>query len=185
MPEPSGQAASQLANVEADTGRTLADFTAEIRDLGLEKHGEIRTHFKEAHGLGHGNANLLTTLVREALAGGPPPPEALLEAQYAGAKAHLRPILDEVWAIAESFGDDVESVIQKTGVSFRRRKQFALVQAPSSRRVQVGLNLPETPDDGRVSEVSGMCTHRLDLTDAGEVDDAVAGWVRAAYEAAG
>jgi hypothetical protein len=79
----------------------------------------------------------------------------------------------------------VEQVVQKTGVSFRRRKQFLLVQAPSSKRVQLGLNLDETPADGRVTETSGMCTHRVDVATPDEVDDAVAAWIRSAYQSAG
>ena len=109
----------------------------------------------------------------------------LLEAQYAGGQAHLRPIYESLASVAASQGHDVERVVQKTGVSFRRRKQFALVQAPSSKRVQLGLNLPSTPDGGRVLEVSGMCTHRVDLTSPVDVDDDVRDWIAEADAAAG
>lgn len=185
MPQLTGQAASQLANIEKATGLELADFIKEISGLGLEKHGQIVAHLKARHDLGHGNAGLIAKLVRDELAGGPPPPEELLAAQYTGAKAALLPIYEEVKAIAGSLGDDIEQVIQKTGVSFRRRKQFLLVQAPSSKRVQLGLNLPETPADDRVMETDGMCSHRVDVTSVDEVDNAVAGWIRTAYEIAG
>lgn len=185
MTELAGQAATQLANIERETGLDLDHFTQEISGLGLERHGQIVAHLKAEHGLGHGNANLIAKLVRDELSGGPASVSDLLAAQYAGAKGALKPVFDEVAAIAMALGSDVEQVVQKTGVSFRRRKQFLLVQAPSSKRVQLGLNLDETPADGRVTETSGMCTHRVDVATPDEVDDDVAAWIRSAYQAAG
>lgn len=185
MAQLTGQSATQLANLEESTGMTLADFSREIATTGLEKHGQIVSYLKKEHGIGHGNANLVAKLVRDEMAGGAASEDELLRAQYEGTKAGLRPIYEEVTAVATAQGDDVEQVIQKTGVSFRRRKQFLLVQAPSSKRLQLGLNLPETPADGRVKETTGMCTHRVDVTSSDEVDDDVASWIRASYEAAG
>jgi hypothetical protein len=163
---------------------TVNDFTAAVRDAGLERHGEILAYLKRDLGLSHGNANLIAHVVREEMAGGPPPPGDLLDAQYAGAKAALRPIYDALVATAAELGSDVEIVVQKTGVSLRRRKQFAVVQAASARRVQLGLNLPATPADERVKEVSGMCSHRVDLTALEEVDVSVRAWISEAYAAA-
>jgi len=141
--------------------------------------------FKSQHGLGHGNANLMAHLVRESLAGGPASADDLLAAQYSGAKEALLPIYSALASIAESLGDDIDTVVQKTGVSFRRKKQFALVQAPSSKRIQLGLNLDETPADDRIVEMKGMCTHKVNITDPTDVDNTIAGWIRKAYDRAG
>ncbi len=185
MTDPVAQAAKQLANIEADTGMTLAQFTAAIAETGLDRHGKILAHLKSEYGLTHGNANLLSARIREQLAGGPAGDDELLDAQYSGARAGLRPIYETLAELAGSVGTDVGKVVQKTGVSFRRNRQFALVQAPSSKRVQLGLKLDTTPDDPRVKETSGMCSHRVDITDPSEVDDDVAGWLRMAYDQAG
>jgi hypothetical protein len=136
-------------------------------------------------GMTHGNANLIAALATQARAGGPRPPDELLAAQYAGGKAGLRPILDAVTTLATGCGDDVQTVVLKTGVSFRRRKQFALVEARSSTRVQLGLNLTAAPADPRVVPMGGMCTHKVDLTGPSDVDSSLASVIRAAYEAAG
>ena len=40
---------------------------------------------------------------------------------------------------------DVEVAPKKTGVSLRRAKQFALVEAPSAKRIQLGLDLGASP----------------------------------------
>ena len=119
----------QIRNIEKATGKTVAEFVNIVRDSGTQKHGEILSLFKSEHGLSHGNANAMAHAVRKELEG-PVSEDALLDGQYAGAKAALRPIYDELLSIAEGLGDDVEKVIQKTGVSFRRNKQFALVQVP-------------------------------------------------------
>ena len=185
MADPREQAATQLRNIEQSSGTTLAEFTAAVSETGLDKHGQILKYLKAEHGLTHGNANLVAGLVRQELEGGPPPEQDLLAAQYSGNKAHLLPIHDRLCEIARSCGNDVEVVVQKTGVSFRRNKQFALVQAPSSKRVQLGLNLGETPDDPRISQAKGMCSHRVDLTALEDVDDAVGSWIGAAYDGAG
>lgn len=185
MAQLTGQAATQLANIEESTGKSLAEFTKEIATTGLTKHSEIVSYLKKKHGIGHGNANLVAKLARDEMSGGAASQDDLLAAQYEGAKAALRPIYEEVATVANAQGDDVEQVIQKTGVSFRRRKQFLLVQAPSSKRIQLGLNLPETPADSRVKETTGMCTHRVDVMSIDEVDDDLASWIRAAYQAAG
>ncbi|HSK22751.1 MAG TPA: DUF4287 domain-containing protein [Egicoccus sp.] len=185
MATPEQQVATQLANIERDHGLTPTRVAELVRDRGLEKHGQIIALLKAEHGMGHGNANLLATKARELLAGGPARSDDLLAAQYAGAKVHLRAIHDRLVELARSLGDDVEVVVQKTGVSLRRRKQFAVLRPVSSKRAELGLNLPGTPADARIEEASGMCSHRLYLHDATEVDTAVAGWLRQAYDRAG
>jgi predicted transport protein len=185
MADPRTQSAKQLRNIEELTGKTVAGFAAAIREAGVEKHGQIVAYLKSEHGLTHGNANLLALTVRELWAGGPPPPEDLLANQYSGTKAALRPIYEKLAAIAENLGDDVDKVIQKTGVSFRRKKQFVLVQAPSAKRIQLGLNLDETPSDARIVEAKGMCTHTVNIADLKSVDDDITSWIKAAYERAG
>ncbi len=185
MPDPTEVAARQLSNIQESTGRTIPEFATEVKAAGLEKHGAIVSLFKTEHGLTHGNANALAHAVRTHLAGGPASDDELLDAQYSGAKAALRPIMEALVDQARSLGDDVTVVVQKTGVSLRRNKQFALVQAPSSKRIQLGLNLDQTPPGGRIQETTGMCTHRVDLTSLDEIDDEVEVWLAAAYQRAG
>lgn len=185
MADPAAQAATQLKNIETSTGKTVAQFTELARSAGLEKHGKIVAFLKSEHGLTHGNANLLAHKIRERLDGGPASDTDLLDAQYEGNKAGLRPIYERLAEVAAGQGADVDRVVQKTGVSFRRSKQFALIQAPSSKRIQLGLNLPSDPADPRVKAVSGMCSHRVDITAIDQVDADVEGWINASYESAG
>jgi len=184
MTDPQAATETQLRNITAQTGKTVADFTAEVAARGALTHGEIIAFLKAGHGLSHGNANLIAHRVREALAGGPAPVGDLLEAQYTGAKAALGPVRDRLVGIATGLGPDVSVVVQRTGVSLRRRRQFGVVQAPSAARVQLGLNLETTPDDPRVVATSGMCSHRVDLPTLESVDGDIERWMTLAYEQA-
>lgn len=187
MSDPATQAATQLANILAATGGTVEQHAQEVRDAGLEKHRAILNHFKATLGLTYGNANRLAHEVRTLLAGGPADETDLLAAQYAKGKAALRPIYDAVLAQAQALGDDVTVVVQKTAVSLRRSKQFAVVRAPSSKRVEVGLNLGRDtpPPHDRVVAAKGMCTHKTNVLALDQVDSALASWLRAAYDRAG
>jgi hypothetical protein len=185
MPDPQAATATQLRNIERDTGRTIGQWADEIAAAGLTKHGEIVAYLKRDHGLTHGNANALAHQARQRRAGGPASEEQLLDAQYAGGKAPLRPIYDEVVLLAQALGGDVEAVVKKTAVSLRRAKQFAVVEARSAKRVRLGLNLRGVEPTARLAATTGMCTHAVDLTDIDDVDDEVASWLQAAYQQAG
>jgi len=175
MPDPDAALATQLRNIERDTGRTVREWADDIAAAGLTRHGEIVTYLKREHGLTHGNANTLAHRAREQLSGGPTGDAELLDAQFRGAKAPLRPIYDEVVVVARAFGGDVDVAVKKTGVSLRRTKQFALVEAPSAKRVRLGLNLRGVEPTTRLAATTGMCTHLVELTDVDDVDDEVAG----------
>ena len=186
MPDPVAATETQLRNIEASTGMSVGAFAAVVSEHGIEGHAKTVAFLMSEYGLSHGNANAVALRVREIAAGGPASSDALLDAQYAGGKAALRPIYERLAAMAAAMGPDVGILVQKTGVAFRRRKQFALVQAASAKRVALGLNLPEAPGDARVVPTPGaMCGYRVDLADVAAVDDDVLGWLAAAYDRAG
>lgn len=183
--------ATQLANIEKKTGRSLAQLTAAIKKSGKQKHGEIRDWLKQAYGLGHGDANTLTHLALQSdgasaakasvASGG----DVLAEI-YAGKKAHLRPIHDALMAAIAKFGD-FEVAPKKGYVSLRRKKQFAMLGPKTNERFELGLNLKDDIRDARVKPVppGGMCQYIVALTNAGEIDAKLIGYVKKAYDAAG
>ena len=185
MTSPEDARRSQLRNIEVATGRTVAQWAESIAAAGLDTHGKIMTHLKSEHGFTHGNANGLALAVRELWTGGPASHSALLDAQYSGAKASLRPVYQVLVDLAAGLGTDVEIAVKKSGVSLRRRKQFALIEVPSAKRVQLGLNLAGVAAGDRLKAASGMCTNKVDLTDPGDVDQDVTSWMTLAYDQAG
>lgn len=114
--------------------------------------------------------------------------EAGVAAQYAGAKAALRPIYDRLRPIVLGFGDDVTPAVRQSYVAFARGQQFAVVQPSTNSRVDVGLRLPGVAAAGRLEPSrnvgGGAITHKVAVTSAAEVDDELIAWLRAAYEGA-
>jgi predicted transport protein len=181
------QLQTMIDNMPDKTGKSLAEWIEMITSKKLEKHGEIMKLLKGEYGVTHGFANQISILYRQQAAGGAPATDDLVAAQYAGAKGDLRPLYDAIIASAKNCGPDVEVAPKKTYVSLRRSKQFAIVQASTKTRVDLGLNLKGQDPIGRLeggNVFSGMCTHRVKLGSLKEVDDEVKGWIQQAYEQA-
>jgi uncharacterized protein DUF4287 len=109
--------ATQLANIEKRSGKSLDELTAIIRASGLAKHGEIRDMLKRDLGLGHGDANTLTHHVlksdgQSAAAG--LSVDDVVAGLYTGPKASLRPIHDQVRRFRDRAKEDIcQSASQK------------------------------------------------------------------------
>jgi len=183
--------ATQLANIEKRTGKTLADLAAVIKSSGLTKHGDIRDMLKKDLGMGHGDAN---TLVHHVLkSDGASAAESagksssdVLDEIYAGSKATLRPIHDKLMSAIDAFGP-FEIAPKKGYVSLRRKKQFAMIGPATNTRVEVGLNMKDVAGTDRLAAQppGGMCQYKVKVTEASEVDAALVAWVRRAYDQAG
>jgi len=179
---PEQMAASMVANMKAKTGKTLPQWTAIARKFEEQKHGGIVKRLKCEFDLGHGYASFVA---HEVLNGGAQGGD-LVEAQYAGEKAALKPIYDKIVKLVCAFGEDVEVSPKKTYVSLRRAKQFALIQPSTKTRVDLGINLKGKPAAGRL-EPSGsfnaMVSHRVKLSSAADIDKEVKAWLKEAYDA--
>lgn len=181
--------ATQLANIEKRTGKTLTQLAAIVKGSGLTKHGELVTMLKTELGMGHGDANTLvhTVLKSDGLSAtqGLSSP-AVLDALYTGPKAALRPIHDNLLTALRQLGD-FEEAPKKTYVSYRRKKQFAMIGPATNTKVEVGLNMRGINPTERLQELPAgqMCNYKVRLGDAAEVDAELIGWIRTAFEAAG
>ena len=89
--------------------------------------------------------------------------------------------------MVSGFGKDVEISPKKTYVSYRRNKQFALIQPSTRERVDVGINLKGEPPGKRL-EASGsfnaMVSHRVRLSSPKDVNAELKKWLKKAYDAA-
>lgn len=183
MADPQAALATQLRNIESRTGMTFAQLREAIAASGLAKHAEVRAMLMERLGLGYGDANTLAHAAKEAApagAGADP-----LDAIYSGAKASLRPLHDAVMKQIATLGE-FEIAPKKTYLSLRRNKQFAMVGPATKDQIEIGLNAKALPPNPRLKALAagGMCQYTVRIASAAEVDRALLGWIRAAYDAA-
>ncbi|MEZ4413882.1 MAG: DUF4287 domain-containing protein [Gemmatimonadales bacterium] len=182
---------TMIKNIEAKTGKTIAQLGAVVAKSGLTKHGEIRTMLMEKFDLGHGQANTVAHLALKsdgesaAAARGLSAGDVLAEI-YSGKKADLRPIHDKVLGILKGLGD-YEAAPKKGYVSYRKKKQFVMVGPKTNTAVELGFGAKNLPAHPRLKEMppNSMCKYTTRVNSAGEVDAQVAKWIEISYANAG
>jgi hypothetical protein len=183
--------ATQIANIEKKTGKSLAQLSAAIAKCRKTKHGEIRSWLMEAYGIGHGDANTLTHIALKsdgtsaAKAAGASTDDVLNEI-YSGKKEHQRPIHEKLMAAINGFGE-FEIAPKKGYVSLRRKKQFAMLGPKTNERFELGINFKDPIDHPLVKALppGGMCQYVAALTSADQVDAKLIAVVKKAFDAAG
>lgn len=184
-PTPEEQLKTMIGNMPEKTGKSLEEWHAVLDQSGLSKHGELMKLLKGEHGVSHGFANTIVQLYRQQKEAAPSSDDGLVDAQYAGDKASLRPIYEAIIAAVGTLGDDVEVSPKKTYVSLRRNKQFALIQPSIKTRVDLGLNLADAEPGERLEQAgswNSMCSHRIRLSAPDEVNEEVRQWLQRAYD---
>lgn len=178
---------TMMDNIEKKFGKPFREWINIVKSKKLEKHGEILKFLKEEHSFTHGYANLVSMKARATDSGSAESEEQLVVDQYKG-KENLKPIYEKLLMEISKLGKDVEVAPKKAAVSFRRKRQFALVQPSTKTRVDLGLKIKDKDFEGRL-EASGpfglMCSHRVKLSDPRDVDKEVLGWIKEAYDKAG
>src|SRR5262245_45975204 len=109
--------------------------------------------------------------------------DELIAAQYAD-RPRLRPVLDAVLTALPTLGQ-VTVQARKTLVSVvGPRRTFAVVQAATKNRVDLGLRLDNEKPGGLLLAARdiGAANLRIPLTGPGDIDDEVLGWLRRAYD---
>jgi hypothetical protein len=176
-----------LANLKDTTGKTLPEWLKLIQAAGAVKHGEIMKLLKGTFGVSHGYANQIALAAVRPADAPQPGSDDLINAQYAGAKAALRPIYDACIKAVSRFGTDVEIAPKKAYVSLRRSKQFAIIQPSTATRLDIGIQLKgrtPTPRLERSGSFNAMVSHRVRVESAKEIDAELIGWLRHAYQEA-
>jgi len=182
---PEEMKAAMIAGLPEKTGKSLQEWLDLLQPAGLTKHKEIVALLKSKHGLTHGFANMIALQYLNADSQTASDTEALVAAQYAGAKAGLVPIYEAIIAAAQSFGKDVQISPKKAYVSLRRSKQFAIVQPSAAQRVDLGLVLKTVKPQGRLEAAgsfNAMVTHRVRISNPTDVDRELVKWLKQAYQ---
>lgn len=185
---PEAQTATMIANLRANTGKTLEQWISASRASGHAKHGALVGWLKQQHGMSHGYANLVAHhTFRSDAASETASGTDLVAAMFAGDKAALRPIFDAILEEVTGFGADVEQAPKKGYLSLRRSTQFATLHPSTRTRFDVGLKLKDVPPGKRLEAAgswNAMVTHRVRIESADQVDRELVGWMRQAYDRA-
>jgi hypothetical protein len=183
-----------IVDLPAKTGKTLEQWLQLIKEQGPPTERERREWLKKEYNLG---TNTAWWLAERAVGKDTwdDDPEAYLkqavvyvEEMFAGTKAALRPIYDELLRLGLSLGEDVKACPCKTIVPLYRRFVFAQIKPATQKRIDLGLSLREIRATGRLIDTGGLAkgdriTHRIPITSLAEIDDEVKQWLKAAYDA--
>ena len=168
--------------LQSRTGQDVAAWNERITAAGLRDEQSLRAWLAAEGVTGYPQALLVWErfgypgfLIADS--------DQLIDGQYAD-RPQLRPILDAVLAALPALGP-VTVQARGTYVSLvTPRRTFAVVQATTKSRVDLGLRLASARPEGRLREAKnvGQATVRIPLSTPGEVDEEVLGWLQRAYE---
>ena len=174
---------TMIENLYKNTGKTLQDLIAIVNSKNFEKHGQVVKFLKEEHGLTHGFANLVAHKANESVAGSVENKDELIKNQYDG-KEHFKPIYNKLISEIQTFGNDIDIAPKKAYVSVRRKKQFATLIPATKTRFEIGINLKGQKAEGilEAEKPKAMCSHKIKLSDIGDIDHQTIGWIKKVYE---
>lgn len=175
------------------TGRSLDEWLRLIEEQGPPAEKERRDWLKAEHGLGTNSAGWLAersvgkgwedgdpeTYLRAAV--------GYVEAMFAGGKAPLRPIYDELLRLGLAVAPDVKACPCATIVPLYRNHVFAQIKPATKTRIDLGFALKDTAATGRLIDTGGFAkkdriTHRIPIASLAEIDDEVRRWLKVAYD---
>jgi len=185
-PTPDEMMTAVTASLAARTGRSLDEWLALVRASGIDPvdQAAVRTWLRAEHGVPQNSQWAIADAAARAAGWTRPSAAEYVDAQYAGAKAALRPIYEALAAAITGFGEDVTVEGRGSYTPFVRGRQFAAVAAATRDRVDVGLRFTDPPDSPRLQPAAGpgQATHKLSLRGPAEVDDEVLNLLHVAYE---
>jgi hypothetical protein len=181
-----------VATLREKTGRTLDEWTRLVVKEGPPTEKERREWLKVEHGLG---TNAAWWIAEHAEGKGDEilDPESYLRAaegyvvaMFAGKRAALRPIYDELLRLGLSIGEDVKACPCATIVPLYRNHVFAQIKPATNTRIDLGFALKDTEPSGRLIDTGGFAkkdriTHRIPIASAEDIDVEVEHWLGVAY----
>lgn len=183
-----------IAELRDKTGKSLEDWTALVKKQGPDGHMNRVNWLKTKHKVGHNSAWGIAERVEGG--GDEDTPEAYLAAavryvneQYAGPKEKLRPLYEKLLALGRGIGADVKACPCKTMVPLYRKHVFAQIKPTTNSRIDMGFALATHKGKlpKRLIDTGGLAkkdriTHRIEITEIGQVDDDVRKWLKTAYD---
>lgn len=181
-----------IATLRQKTGRSLEEWLKLARK-SCRDETTARTWLKNEHKLGTNSAWWIAERAFKPDEQFDDDPQKYLrlaagyvQDMYAGPKAALKPIHDELIRLARGLGDDVQVCPCKTIVPLYRKHVFAQIKPATRTRIDFGLALGDTKAQGRLIDTGGFArkdriTHKFELTSPEQIDAEVKRWLKIAY----
>jgi hypothetical protein len=175
------------------TGRSLEEWIAFVKKSGPATEKERREWLKKTHQLGTNSASWIAERA-DGKGAEEDTPEAYLEAaerwveeMFAGPRAALRPVYDQLVRVALSVSKDVKACPGKTAVALFRNHVFAQIKPSTNTRIDLGLALRNMKTPKRLIDTGGYekkdrITRRIEVKSKADIDDEVKQWLKKAYE---
>ena len=128
-----------VAELKEKTGRSLGEWIAHIKKEGPKGEAARRDWLKAKHKLGTNSAWWIAARAKGKETEDDNPEKYLVaavgyvEEQYAGPRAKLRPIFDQLLKLGKSLGVDVKACPCKTIVPLYRQHVFAHIKPTQTR----------------------------------------------------
>jgi hypothetical protein len=175
------------------TGHSLDEWIELVKKEGPKDEKQRREWLKQKHKLG---TNSAWWIAERADGKGmeDSDPEAYLQAaeryveeMFAGSKAGLRPIYDELLKVGLKIGKDVKACPCKTIVPLYRDHVFAQIKPSTRTRIDLGFSLRNITVPPRLIDTGGAAkgdriTHRIPIASIADIDDEVKHWLKTAYD---
>jgi Domain of unknown function (DUF5655)/Domain of unknown function (DUF4287) len=185
-----------IAELKGQTGRSLEEWVALTQKDGPADGHKARVEWlRQKHKL---NNNAAWHIAERAGGKGfeGDSPEAYLaaaekyvEEQYSGRKEHLRPLYEQLLETGRCVAEDTKVCPCQTMVPFYRNHVFAQIKATTNSRIDVGFALAKYKGKlpKRLIDTGGLAkkdriTHRIEITDASQIDIDLKKWLTTAYE---
>jgi hypothetical protein len=182
-----------VAELKQKTGRSRDEWLRLIKKSGPKDEKARREWLKTEHGLGTNSASWLAERAEGKASDVDDPDtylaaaEGYVEQMFAGSKAALRPIYDELLKVGLKVGKDVKACPCQTIVPLYRNHVFAQIKPTTTKRIDIGFALGDMKPKGRLIDTGGFAkkdriTHRIPLESVEDIDDEVKQWLKVSYE---
>ncbi|HXI14248.1 MAG TPA: DUF5655 domain-containing protein [Thermoanaerobaculia bacterium] len=154
---PAEMIASISSNIPKRTGRTMDEWVRLVQLQGPPVFKDRIEWLKTEHAM----KSVTAKVIADKASGGSwsrlyENSDALIETLYAGARAPLRNMYDQLVTVITRLGDDVKVSPRKTYSSLIRNRQFGVIK-PARKRLDVGLALNEEESrKARIHASSGL-----------------------------
>lgn len=186
-----------IRDLPEKTGRSMEQWIAVVKKDGPGDEKAAREWLKKEHQLGTNSAGYLAErafAAPGALSEEDPEQylqiaEQYVESMFAGGKAGLRRMYDQLLDLGLGIAPDVKACPCKTIVPFYREHVIAQIKPTTRTRIDFGLALAKYKGKlpARLIDTGGLAkkdriTHRIEITSVKDIDQDVVKWMRIAYE---